>query len=271
MLGSYKIWTGLSLVLCVGLGAAADSTCYWPDGSIASDNIPCDPTAEVTSCCPNDGRSVCLSNGLCFFLPDGTIDRFSCTDQGWGEGCSDRCIAKDSIYYPLNGHADLFQCMQDAKYCCGADTTCCTNGDGFFLANSNITGPPSLIKSLTPNTTDADSANRTTTITTTTVSSSTSSSAREAAIGAGVGGPLGIALIGALFLLWRERRARRREMANVRYSGAYAGIPADASPSAYPRSSTTYIPRSDARDSAFEVSSQNIVELDNGRVPERKP
>lgn len=59
--------------------------CYYPSGD-PSDDVPCDPTAEVSMCCAN--ANACLSNGLC--RTSGTdathgisFARGTCTDSSW--------------------------------------------------------------------------------------------------------------------------------------------------------------------------------------------
>lgn len=59
---------------------AASSTCYYPDGGIATDHEPCNSSAENSACCSAD--SVCLSNSYCFSRT-GRIIRSSCTDRQW--------------------------------------------------------------------------------------------------------------------------------------------------------------------------------------------
>ena len=99
------------------------------------------------------------------------------------------------------------------QFCCGtgnaSDLTCDNESNG---SNKAFQVPIGLVinnrtsGSTGPNDTTPSSPGATTTVTASPSSSSSkSSSSTEAAIGAGVGVPLGIALLGALALLWRQR------------------------------------------------------------------
>jgi hypothetical protein len=67
-------------LLSIILSLSHAQQCYYPNGALAKDDIPCNPSADVSGCCLDD--SVCLSNGLCMNI-DGTVNRGSCTDQKW--------------------------------------------------------------------------------------------------------------------------------------------------------------------------------------------
>ncbi|KAI9679643.1 MAG: hypothetical protein M1829_001605 [Trizodia sp. TS-e1964] len=69
--------------------------CYWPDGSVDTESIPCNPDDTVHSmCCQGGGKAACLDNGLCLWLQDRSVDRNSCTDKGWKDGaCMKICMA----------------------------------------------------------------------------------------------------------------------------------------------------------------------------------
>jgi hypothetical protein len=63
------------------------STCYYPDKSIASNDLPC-TNSTVSACCASD--SYCLDNGLC--ITDMVLNRGSCTDQTWKSAeCAQYC------------------------------------------------------------------------------------------------------------------------------------------------------------------------------------
>jgi len=58
--------------------------CYYPDGTLAPGDIPCDPDAENSSCCSAKSGDAfgCLANKLCR-MPSGRNVRGSCTDPTW--------------------------------------------------------------------------------------------------------------------------------------------------------------------------------------------
>lgn len=111
-----------------------------------------------------------------------------------------------------------------AKYAPGASTFCC--GPSYNLTSQTCGEAPNTpftihlgivinnrtSGSTSPNTTTSDSQNPPAVVTTTTTATAlaNSSSNRETAIGVGVGVSLGVALLTALGLLWRERRLRRK-------------------------------------------------------------
>ena len=74
--------------------ARGASQCYYPSGTKSND-VPCDPNAEVSMCCGS--VDACLSSGLCRI--DGTgasqgisYARGTCTDKTWGSPiCPQRC------------------------------------------------------------------------------------------------------------------------------------------------------------------------------------
>ena len=88
--------TLLSLV-SVRVFAQIEKTCYFPAGNVALNNVPCDPNAEVSSCCSD--RSFCLANGLCRVENsdtelDDTVEfaRGACTDQSFQDpACFQQC------------------------------------------------------------------------------------------------------------------------------------------------------------------------------------
>ena len=68
--------------------------CYYPDGSEAEGDSPCDPDADVSFCCRSSSDSSCLNNLLC---QDGTgrVIRGSCSDQSWSDpACPQYCLSE---------------------------------------------------------------------------------------------------------------------------------------------------------------------------------
>ena len=103
----FKKFVALAIPLLYPLFAIASQTCYWPNGkakrkwasafanlcllvgAVAQGYVPCNPDQTNSMCCANQGQSACLSNGLCLWLGDFSIDRGGCTDSAWA---SDTCI-----------------------------------------------------------------------------------------------------------------------------------------------------------------------------------
>ena len=83
--------TALLLAILFPLAALSLSrSCYFPDGTAATNNVPCNPSWDESACC---GASwVCLDNGtLCYPPKDdpnamADIARGSCTDMMWQSG-----------------------------------------------------------------------------------------------------------------------------------------------------------------------------------------
>jgi hypothetical protein len=80
----------------------ADAQCYYPGGTWAKDQFPCDKYAYTTLCCPTGWT--CFSNNLCIVtdpsiissnLPLGTAIRSTCTNPLWNNTvCGDFCLSK---------------------------------------------------------------------------------------------------------------------------------------------------------------------------------
>ncbi|KAG8628369.1 hypothetical protein KVT40_004242 [Elsinoe batatas] len=100
---------------------SAQTTCYYPDKTIASTDIPCSSNGQATHCCPSD--SFCMSHGLC--AGGGVLSRASCTDQTWGAEqcarvCRDTNPASRLSLTPCGGRS----------FACGLNTTSCQTGQG---------------------------------------------------------------------------------------------------------------------------------------------
>ena len=94
------------------------ATCYFPAGNIAYGNVPCNPDAEVSTCCGD--ASHCLANGLCAvgdtsdglggFLNSGVeFARGSCTDPSWQDpACFQHCLGcKSTLADTKRGYEHL--------------------------------------------------------------------------------------------------------------------------------------------------------------------
>jgi len=74
-----------------------NAICYYPDGQVAQQDVPCLGGSGVSACC--GAFYACLSNGLCMHanaIHDGsnlTYLRGSCTDQQWrAAACPAFCL-----------------------------------------------------------------------------------------------------------------------------------------------------------------------------------
>ncbi|KAF2761860.1 hypothetical protein EJ05DRAFT_535187 [Pseudovirgaria hyperparasitica] len=222
-----------ALVALVSIVTA--QTCYYPDHSTTSVDIPCNTTAEFSSCC--GAGALCLASGLCYI--DGVISRGSCSDKSWADAsCATACQDDNA-----DGGMALTSCGSgtDHKYACGFNTVC-TDSNWFTLdnmtdlilrpsqvsaavvalgtafhnpttsSNSSIPSPsPSPSPSESPSAKPADSTGY--------------SAGAMAGVGVGVGLPLLLALAVALFLLRNEKKknllyaANAQRVTGTRYNG----------------------------------------------------
>ena len=74
------------LLACI----AAAQQCYNSDGSKVDDHIPCEDSV-TTHCCMQG--SACLTNGLCFYSIDSSLNTGTCTQKQWDDdACFQTCI-----------------------------------------------------------------------------------------------------------------------------------------------------------------------------------
>ncbi|KAF2478284.1 uncharacterized protein BDR25DRAFT_251022 [Lindgomyces ingoldianus] len=110
--------------------ADTDAPCYSPNGARATGYFACDPTAYITSCCPQGWT--CYSNSMCVVTdpstansshPIGTSMRGTCTNPVWNNAiCGDYCLKGSDVDGSLKA-------CGDNKFCCAHDQSCdCTNG-----------------------------------------------------------------------------------------------------------------------------------------------
>jgi hypothetical protein len=72
----------------------AQHQCFTPDGQLAADDFPCDPTATHSACCGGGMGTTCLTNKLCRG-PNGNLIRGTCTDKDWkSPECAHYCMGK---------------------------------------------------------------------------------------------------------------------------------------------------------------------------------
>lgn len=144
-----------SVFLALLLLARARAACYYPDGSIAPNDTPCqDRTAESTCC--GQGYA-CLSNGMCQAtgkeLQKGgatELVRGACTDRSWrSSSCPLFCINPETDN--VGGGIGVAKCVGTAEelyYCINSvqDRVNCTAKQNvlFFQGKHNHPQPGKL-------------------------------------------------------------------------------------------------------------------------------
>lgn len=215
--------------------------CYFPDGNLAKNNVPC-TAAPHTACC--GASDICLSNGFCMNInhQPWTMSRGACTNQAWDGGCPDRCSTscepKQSIKSKLtetravsandypHGGCSIINLSYDAGvalYCCGTlvsdgnGKVVCPNGaNAFSLGDAHALPGYGLLSNLSN-----FYASGSVSSSATEASSCTSETCHETAIGAGVGVPLVVIALAALGWAFLERKRAR---AYARVSAQRVGV-----------------------------------------------
>ncbi|KAI9929543.1 hypothetical protein ASPWEDRAFT_172801 [Aspergillus wentii DTO 134E9] len=117
--------------LFVSAALAAGQTCYWPDKTVATGDVPCNSGTYSSCCSPN---SICLDNGYCMAIAQPfTLYRSSCTDSGWGDSCPRQCYGTDSP----QGSACSIVLLENTKqagvwYCCNSIVANSSSSVGCF-------------------------------------------------------------------------------------------------------------------------------------------
>jgi hypothetical protein len=171
-----------SLIACQIQGGT--ETCYFPDGSIDTQSIPCSNDINgFGNCCPK-GSACMSSTPFCLWLGDWQMDRWSFTNSSvlrdsapcffgtlipWsGVGfesllfysCELFCYEVLTIVFfhdlePGNAHADMTPCVPNTdgsiKYCCGEALGCCDNStqQGAWVLENTDLGALSIVGSTT--------------------------------------------------------------------------------------------------------------------------
>ncbi|PYH94089.1 hypothetical protein BO71DRAFT_399142 [Aspergillus ellipticus CBS 707.79] len=209
-----------TLFLVVG---ATARTCYFPDGSTAAENVPCSDETYSACCGKND---ICMSNNLCMDVAEQpyVLSRGGCTDANW-ESSNCPPVCQDVNTSGGCSIINLLYVKGVATYCCGtpisngSEVICPNSESSFELTSGDMVYGYAALADLTntsaTSTTAASSgssATATACVATSTSNSSTtlpseseksrssSSAAHDAAIGAGVGVPLGV--IACAAVLW---------------------------------------------------------------------
>ncbi|KAH9990376.1 hypothetical protein F4779DRAFT_610077 [Xylariaceae sp. FL0662B] len=139
------------------LSVTVNSICYYPDGSVAPQDTPCQDASAESTCC-GQGYA-CLSNNICMATGDeiqkseaSMYVRGSCTDKAWrSSSCPLFCInpkapsndliaggmgiekcsnTTDDMYYCIDGNMDNVDCDKKLNVLSfkGAPTTVTTIG-----------------------------------------------------------------------------------------------------------------------------------------------
>ncbi|KAF2813990.1 uncharacterized protein BDZ99DRAFT_459741 [Mytilinidion resinicola] len=217
----------LFVILLSHLVCAGSQTCYFPNKVVVPGHRPCNESANQSHCCgPND---FCLDNGLCYDTA-GTISQQTCTDPNWdASDCFQLCKeARSGLpIMPTGLFIDLAQGIR--TFCCDIDTynsandTCLYGGTPTMpfglpfgkVITDRSTGSIEIFNSTHRQ--DPTTANSTKSATTQTVTitasgnsngtaSTQNDASKLAAVGAGVGAPLALALLGVSYLLYREKQ-----------------------------------------------------------------
>jgi len=230
------------LILSLIHYAKSGNICYYPNGETMGTDVPCDPDAPFTQCCPS--RDTCLSNGLCALQStdnDSGISyaRGTCTDPTWTSPlCPQHCQLNQDT--PLNssaydfraGGVQIWECEKQgygvkAEYCCesqGESQSCCETSSVVFVLESATIGPYTGVESTSSSSSAfstvsnaATTPSRTASVTqissgptaTAPVDSANTGSNKSSVIGAGVGGSLGGCVLTAVIILLIRRYRRR--------------------------------------------------------------
>ncbi|EEQ27438.1 conserved hypothetical protein [Microsporum canis CBS 113480] len=198
----------LYLVLTAPL--CAGRACYFPDGSPASNDVPCFSGDRNTHCCSKS--SICMTNGYCLESTQPyVLGRGSCTDKTWitstkGSGCS------IVLYSFLKGTA--LYCANSIVSNSSDSITCAGNTEPFLINDGDVITNKALLERascsvprLNPTASNSDGTHAS--ATSVPVEHETSG-ASNVAIGAGVGVPLGLLAIGAIGWALYERKKRYR-------------------------------------------------------------
>ncbi|KAE8352227.1 hypothetical protein BDV28DRAFT_5593 [Aspergillus coremiiformis] len=214
------------LVLCEAL-VRGEGTCYYPDRvTVASADVPCFSGDAGSPCCSKN--AICLSNGYCMSIiqPFG-LSRGSCSDSQWSSasGCKDVCSSVTNV---RNGGCSLPLLRYDGKealYCAnsivsnGTDLACAGGAPPFTLPDASIitnkailanascplssvspTAPPTPVNTSSPTSNPGDIP--------TASQDNDHENRKVAAVGAGVGVPLGVLFVCSLAWALFERNRR---------------------------------------------------------------
>lgn len=196
---------------------SGDAACYYPNGDLSPDDVPCNSSAEASVCC---GRGwMCLSNGVCMLSQDSTVGsisgahvgstyRASCTDRSWNSTkCPSFCKTspwKLDVYQAISSCGEHSWCCQNKStneiYCCNLKNQTFNLDDIQEKSiQISLTGDPLSYSTLSNSTTISNSTGI--------HSASTGFSSRIIALSIGLGVPFVLTLIICFLLLVRAHQA----------------------------------------------------------------
>ncbi|KAE8138520.1 hypothetical protein BDV38DRAFT_292124 [Aspergillus pseudotamarii] len=223
----------LLALITTSVAVRSDATCYFVNGNIATADVPCNTSAEITTCC--NKNDICLSNGLCYLQSQGNhpvMSRGSCTDQNWGGACK---AAEPCARWNQGTGYRVVNAIDD-QYCCGnvvsIDNTSieCAVDRAFTVAIGTVMPGVAALANYTKSSTSSSpssSGNSSSDSSGDTLADRNDRSTRLA-IGLGLGIPLG--LIAGSVLIWgawerKQRTASKTELEALKASLAAAGPP----------------------------------------------
>ncbi|KAH8757180.1 hypothetical protein F5883DRAFT_159453 [Diaporthe sp. PMI_573] len=128
------------LTLLSFLFSTCSAICYYPDGTTAPQDVPCNDNADHSACC-GQGYA-CLSNGVCMATGDelqksgaSTYVRGSCTDSAWrSSSCPSFCVSP--LYDNVAGGNGMGLCEDTSEvlfYCIDMLSYNCTSQENVLL------------------------------------------------------------------------------------------------------------------------------------------
>ncbi|KAL3470224.1 hypothetical protein BJX99DRAFT_267632 [Aspergillus californicus] len=213
MSGFPSLQTLLLQILCLGLfSVLSTATCYYPNGNPATRDVQCTSGAN-SSCC---GRgSICLDNGFCLSAtqPFG-LSRGSCTDPKFDiDECPKACTdiqtngGCDIVLYNNTDDGIYYCCNSIVNNATGKQPTCAWDVEPFTLASARLIPGVALLDDYVVRSDDTNTTAPSTESDPECAASDTASK-NNAAIGAGVGVPLGVVALAAIGWALYERRKR---------------------------------------------------------------
>ncbi|KAI1269832.1 hypothetical protein F5Y18DRAFT_371754 [Xylariaceae sp. FL1019] len=127
-----NISSSITAFVLLFLFRLAESICYYPDGTVAPQDTPCDDDSSESTCC-GQGYA-CLSNHICQATGEerhknGATEfvRGSCTDKNWRSGsCPAFCVNPEAPSFDLTaggmGMAKCANITEDIYYCINQNT-----------------------------------------------------------------------------------------------------------------------------------------------------
>ncbi|KAF2205928.1 hypothetical protein GQ43DRAFT_436662 [Delitschia confertaspora ATCC 74209] len=281
---------GVALFFTLFSSALAD--CHFPDGGVATADVPCNPNSLVSHCCW--GGQACLSNGLCRSDPhDATLSRThrgTCTDATFqSENCPRHC---ENV---ANNGTNVYSCNQTNvdSYCCGNNCKCDTGEFETFTFPSNDVYTLTIIGERFTNThtstsSPAVSSSSTSTrafaeiLTTPTPNASSSPNpptttpkssgvpSKTTAIGVGVGVGIGCAIILVIAAFFFRRRHIRKRHVPVHEVADTSRSEVDRAVYYAPAKHAHYLDSSSPMSELANNHDRDPVELDSNPIPAEK-